>query len=75
MFTFENPVTGEKPIDIAIGFTLWRSPKTIMYDNTLNLKYKDIDYSRKRSMSISNRFCRLRRSPVKTGSQTRLTGL
>ncbi len=45
MFTFENPVTGEKPIDIAIASLFGDPPKTIMYDDTLNPKYQDIDYN------------------------------
>ena len=45
MFIFENPVTGEKPIDIALASLFGDPPKTIIYDNTLNLKYKDIEYS------------------------------
>ena len=45
MFTFENPVTGEKPIDIALASLFGDPPKTIMYDTTPDQKYKDIEYS------------------------------
>jgi phosphoribosylformylglycinamidine synthase len=43
-FTFENPVTGEKPIDIKLDSLFGDPPKTIMNDSTVNAKYCDLLY-------------------------------
>ena len=45
IFTFENPATGEKPIDISLSSLFGDPPKTIMNDKRIDLKYKNIEYS------------------------------
>jgi phosphoribosylformylglycinamidine synthase len=45
MFTFENPATAEKPININLVSLFGNPPKTVMNDNSIDLKYKDIEYS------------------------------
>jgi phosphoribosylformylglycinamidine synthase len=44
-FTFENPVTGEKPIDIALASLFGDPPKTIMIDKTVDNGYRKLEYS------------------------------
>jgi len=39
-FTFMNPVTGEKPIDIPLEFLFGKPPKTIMRDTRKKAEYK-----------------------------------
>ena len=46
-FTFENPVTKEKPIDIALASLFGDPPKTILNDTTLENSYKKLKYSSK----------------------------
>ncbi len=43
-FTLINPVTGEKPIDIALSSLFGEAPKTIMNDNTIDSVYSNLDY-------------------------------
>ncbi len=44
-FTFLNPLTGEKPIDIALASLFGDPPKTIMNDITVDNKYRKPEYS------------------------------
>ncbi len=44
-FTFENPVTGEKPIDIALEALFGDPPKTIMNDVSIPDCYEEPEYS------------------------------
>jgi phosphoribosylformylglycinamidine synthase len=44
-FTFENPVTGEKPIDLALASLFGDPPKTIMKDEIILVSYSDPEYS------------------------------
>jgi len=44
-FTFENPLTGEKPIDVALDSLFGDPPKTIMNDSPVNESYKELKYS------------------------------
>jgi phosphoribosylformylglycinamidine synthase len=44
-FTLENPLTGEKPIDIALAALFGDPPKTIMNDTTVDYRYRRLDYS------------------------------
>jgi phosphoribosylformylglycinamidine synthase len=44
-FTFENPLTGEKPIDILLDSLFGNPPKTIMNDTTKVSNFKAINYS------------------------------
>src|SRR5450759_981768 len=44
-FTFINPVTGEKPIDIALSSLFGEAPKTIMNDSTIDSGYSKLDYT------------------------------
>ena len=43
-FTIENPVTGEKPIDLALASLFGDPPKTIMNDVTIENKYRKVEY-------------------------------
>jgi phosphoribosylformylglycinamidine synthase len=45
MFTLENPVTNEKPIDLALGSLFGDPPKTIMTDIIVENRYKKPEYS------------------------------
>jgi phosphoribosylformylglycinamidine synthase len=44
-FTFENPVTGEKPIDLALSSLFGDPPKTIMKDEIVVNNYRKLEYS------------------------------
>src|SRR5664279_3101894 len=44
-FTFENPVTGEKPIDLALSSLFGDPPKTIMKDESVENNYSKLEYS------------------------------
>ena len=44
-FTLENPVTNEKPIDLALTSLFGNPPKTIMNDIIVESKYKKLEYS------------------------------
>ena len=43
-FTLENPITGEKPIDIALASLFGDPPKTIMSDSHIDVSYKNLEY-------------------------------
>jgi len=45
-FTLENPVTGEKPIDIALASLFGDPPKTILNDITVDNGYRNLKYSK-----------------------------
>ncbi len=42
--TLENPLTGEKPIDIALASLFGDPPKTVMNDSRLTETYSDLQY-------------------------------
>ncbi len=44
-FTLVNPVTGEKPIDIALSALFGDPPKTIMTDKIVEIRYRNLEYS------------------------------
>jgi phosphoribosylformylglycinamidine synthase len=44
-FTLENPVTKEKPIDLALTSLFGDPPKTILNDSTVETNYKKLKYS------------------------------
>jgi phosphoribosylformylglycinamidine synthase len=44
-FTIENPVTGEKPIDLALSSLFGDPPKTIMKDVRIENNYQKLEYS------------------------------
>jgi phosphoribosylformylglycinamidine synthase len=44
-FTLENPLTKEKPIDLALSSLFGDAPKTIMIDNQAENNYKKLKYS------------------------------
>src|SRR5512133_740312 len=44
-FTLENPVTKEKPIDLALTSLFGDPPKTIMNDIVIENSYRNLDYS------------------------------
>jgi phosphoribosylformylglycinamidine synthase len=43
-FTFENPLTGEKPIDILLDSLFGDPPKTVMYDSASIPDFKSVLY-------------------------------
>jgi phosphoribosylformylglycinamidine synthase len=47
-FTLENPVTGEKPIDIALTALFGNPPKTVMIDKKENNRYDKLEYTQDR---------------------------
>lgn len=47
-FTFFNPATGEKPIDLELASLFGNPPKTIMKDSAGKAKYAGIEYSREK---------------------------
>jgi phosphoribosylformylglycinamidine synthase len=44
-FTFEDPETGEKPIDLSLASLFGEPPKTIMIDQSPDTSYKAPEYS------------------------------
>ena len=44
-FTFENSITGEKPIDIALESLFGNPPRTVMTDRTAASEYNKLEYS------------------------------
>jgi phosphoribosylformylglycinamidine synthase len=44
-FTLMNPITGEKPIDIALASLFGDPPKTIMNDTEVDTIYRKLEYS------------------------------
>ncbi len=44
-FTLENPLTGEKPIDLSLSSLFGDPPKTIMNDNSADISYKNPEYT------------------------------
>lgn len=44
-FTLENPLTGEKPIDIALASLFGDPPKTIIKDITVDNGYRKLEYT------------------------------
>jgi phosphoribosylformylglycinamidine synthase len=47
-FTLENPVTGEKPIDIALASLFGNPPKTIMNDASVVNGYGKLEYAQEK---------------------------
>ncbi|MCX6333496.1 MAG: phosphoribosylformylglycinamidine synthase [Bacteroidia bacterium] len=47
-FTLENPITGEKPIDIKLEALFGKPPKTVMNDSNVKPNWKKIEYSQAR---------------------------
>ena len=41
-FTFENSVTGEKPIDWQLGYMFGKPPKTVLEDTTVKMRFREI---------------------------------
>ncbi len=44
-FTFENSVTGEKPIDWQLGYMFGKPPKTVLEDTTEQVTFRDPEWS------------------------------
>ena len=44
-FTFENSVTGEKPIDWQLGYMFGNPPKTVLEDETLIPEFDELEYN------------------------------
>ncbi|KPM33170.1 phosphoribosylformylglycinamidine synthase [Croceitalea dokdonensis DOKDO 023] len=44
-FTFESTTTGDKPMDLALSDMFGSSPKTILEDKTVNVSFKNPEYS------------------------------
>ncbi|HVN57194.1 MAG TPA: phosphoribosylformylglycinamidine synthase [Bacteroidales bacterium] len=47
-FTFINPATGEKPIDLQVDALLGNPPRTVMTDSSIPLQFSNITYSNDR---------------------------
>jgi len=45
LFTLENPITGERPIDLALSALFGKPPRTIMKDAPVVSSYKGLEYS------------------------------
>ncbi|WP_406600950.1 phosphoribosylformylglycinamidine synthase [Mangrovimonas aestuarii] len=45
-FTFESATKGNKPMDLALSDMFGSSPKTYMYDTTINRTYNDVSYNK-----------------------------
>lgn len=45
LFTFENSITGEKPIDIRLESLFGNPPRTVMTDNSPETKYSNPEYN------------------------------
>jgi phosphoribosylformylglycinamidine synthase len=43
-FTFVNPATGEKPIDLRLEYLFGKPPKTFMKDSSLSEGFRTLDY-------------------------------
>ena len=43
-FTFENPDTGEKPIDWQLGYMFGKPPRTVLEDKTIVSDFEDLIY-------------------------------
>ncbi len=44
-FTLENPVTGEKPIDLELASLFGNPPRTIMNDSIVESSFQELEYS------------------------------
>ncbi len=44
-FTFENSLTGEKPIDWQLGYMFGKPPKTILEDTSLKMTFSEVKWS------------------------------
>jgi phosphoribosylformylglycinamidine synthase len=47
-FTFEDPRTGEKPIDLMLDDMFGNTPKTVMCDHTLRTEFEPLAYEKHR---------------------------
>jgi phosphoribosylformylglycinamidine synthase len=47
-FTLENPLTGEKPIDIALAALFGEPPKTFMKDDSVNQEFSGLEYDQEK---------------------------
>ena len=43
-FTFENSLTGEKPIDWQLGYMFGKPPKTVLTDKTVGTRFEELSY-------------------------------
>ena len=43
-FTFENSLTGEKPIDWQLSYMFGKPPKTVLTDKTIETHYEELKY-------------------------------
>ncbi len=43
-FTFENSLTGEKPIDWQLSYMFGKPPKTVLTDKTVEARFEDLKY-------------------------------
>ncbi len=43
-FTFYNPLSGEKPIDLQLSDFFGKPPRTVMHDKTLPQRFREISY-------------------------------
>ncbi len=47
-FTFENSVTGEKPIDWQLGYMFGKPPKTVLEDTTVKMRFREMAWSQEK---------------------------
>ena len=50
-FTFENSITGEKPIDWQLSYMFGKPPKTVLIDTTRNERFADLEYDQSKMES------------------------
>ena len=48
-FTFENSLTGEKPIDWQLGYMFGKPPKSILEDTTRKITFLDVEYDTRKT--------------------------
>ncbi|WP_417368732.1 phosphoribosylformylglycinamidine synthase [Flavobacterium beibuense] len=58
-FTFESATTGAKPMDFALEDMFGSSPKTIMTDKTVDVKYANPEYSQENIHNYLNQVLQL----------------
>jgi phosphoribosylformylglycinamidine synthase len=58
-FTFINPATGEKPIDIPLASLFGKPPKTVMNDKTLTPVFEELSYNKRNVQSYIEQVLRL----------------
>ena len=58
-FTFMNPVSGEKPIDIPLDSLFGNPPKTVMNDRSVITTFREVSYNKKHIHTYLEQILRL----------------